>query len=104
MYRGKYDADKRYICVHMGVFFAVDKPECSVRQVVDGSAFDFGVLPNGTLPTRVGGYPWCVLKPDRCYQDQSLVMKYDQPDSRECWDNFVKDFSSCSVVCKKKLH
>ncbi|KAH7676065.1 hypothetical protein AAVH_42026 [Aphelenchoides avenae] len=102
MYRGKYEADKRYICVRLGVFFDAN----SVPEVVDGSTFDYGAQPDGTMPACDSnpGYPWCVDRPNYCFGETSLVLKYDQPDSRECWDNFIDTFHSCSVACKKKLN
>ncbi|KAH7696254.1 proteaseserine29 precursor, partial [Aphelenchoides avenae] len=109
MFRGKYEADNRYVCLRLGVFFDESDGEISLRQVVDGSAFDFGAQPNGTVP-KCGsdpGYPWCNGEPNCQGDETSLVhMAYlndgETQLGRDCWDD--SEPKSCSVVCKRKLN
>ncbi|KAH7713292.1 hypothetical protein AAVH_19349 [Aphelenchoides avenae] len=112
LYRAKYEADNRYNCLRLGVFFDESDGEISLRQVVDGSNFDFGAQPNGTLPKcgSTPGYPWCKGKeggewgePNCQGVETSLMLWGGLYDTRYCWDDGLS-WRSCSVACKKKLH
>ncbi|KAH7700096.1 hypothetical protein AAVH_32787, partial [Aphelenchoides avenae] len=70
LYRGKYEADKRFTCLRLGVFFDVSRRgHPSVRLVADGSDFDFGAQPGRIVPEceSNAGYPWCGEAPN-CYE------------------------------------
>lgn len=106
LFRQKYDADNRYVCLRMGVFLdeSSHKGYPSVRQVVDGSDFDFGADTNGTMP-KCGskpGYPWCPYNPDCAGNQTSLVLMAWIWYNRYCWDD--SSLKSCSVICKRKLN